>query len=69
VLRFGHRAGIAGIIAKIASIAISFSNADHYGFVAEHFVSVNIGGVADGLSAGPHNNPHPVGETSDMAVY
>ena len=74
--------GTAGILAKIASITIagqvfgtpaSGSITDHFGFVAQHVLLVNVGTVptayAIALAAGPHNDNRLVGETSDMFVH
>ena len=70
--------GGTGIIAKIAGIKINgqvfgtpsnVSATDHFGFVAEHIVSLQIGGIFKPLTPLQLNDNLPVGQTSDITVH
>jgi hypothetical protein len=71
-------AGAAGILSKIASIAIggvikgtaSGVNAnDHFGFVAEQIGSFTVAGVPIPLLNGPHTDNRAIGSTGDVTIH
>ncbi len=70
--------GNPAIISKIASVMIggqvygtpaSVSSADHFGIVAQHVVSLKIGGFTIGLTANALNDNLVIGQTGDMNVH